>query len=74
MRYSPQTGSDEEFDAWIPKLMVWLRELHAEGILCGCGLTLVKTTNDRIEAIALAHPMSDIGTHEIFLGISSGPT
>ena len=71
------TASQEEFDARIPRLMEWLRDLYADGKLRGCGggewknedgagLTIIEAENrDEIEAIAARNPMNEIGTTEI---------
>jgi uncharacterized protein YciI len=68
----------EEFDARIPRLMAWLRELKASGHLVACGgggfadraggLTLIAAESAE-EAFALADgtPMNEIGRTEIFL-------
>jgi uncharacterized protein YciI len=72
-----QSGSDEEFQQRIPRLMVWLKELHAKGHLVGCGggewkdsigagLTLI-TASSRAEAekFASGTPMNEIGHTDI---------
>ena len=68
----------EEFDARIPRLMTWLRELKAVGHLVACGgggferhaggLTLIRADSVE-EATALSNgtPMNEIGSTEIFL-------
>ena len=74
-----QTGSNEEFAARIPRLMIWLRELHAKGHLVACGgggfsndtgggLTLITAdTPEEAEALAAGTPMNEIGYTEIML-------
>lgn len=65
-----------EFEARIPRLMVWLREMHAGGWLVACGgggfehcaggLTIVRA-RDVYHATDLADgsPMNEIGSTEI---------
>jgi uncharacterized protein YciI len=66
----------EAFQARIPALMVWLRELHAKGQLVACGgggyeqgdggLTILNVTSvEEAQAIMLSYPMNDIGTMEL---------
>jgi uncharacterized protein YciI len=74
-----QTGSSEEFGERIPRLMTWLRELHAKGKLVACGgggwqndtgagLTLITAdTPEEAEALAAGTPMNEIGRTEIML-------
>ncbi len=73
------TAPQPEFEARIPRLMEWLRDLHAEGRLKGCGgggwkddsgggLTLIEVSSEaEIEAIAARNPMNEIGTTEIMI-------
>lgn len=74
-----QTGTSEEFAARIPRLMTWLRELHASGHLVACGgggwsndtgggLTLITAeTPEEAERIAAGTPMNEIGHTDILL-------
>ncbi len=68
----------EEFDARIPRLMTWLRNLHQSGKLVACGgggfenhsggLTLIQA--DSIEEameLSSGSPMNEIGTTEIMV-------
>ncbi len=70
--------NQDEFSERIPRLMLWLRELHAGGHLVACGgggfenhaggLTLIAA--DSVEqAIELSSgtPMNEIGKTEIFV-------
>jgi uncharacterized protein YciI len=72
------TWRQEEFDRRIPRLMDWLRSLHAQGKLAGCGgggfadraggLTLIRAASpEEAEALAAGQPMNEIGQTEIFL-------
>jgi len=72
------TASQEEFDARIPGLMVWLRELYAAGKLLGCGgggfeaedggLTLLNVDSiEEARELSARNPMNEIGTVEIFV-------
>src|SRR5437764_8334789 len=73
------TGTDEEFQSRIPRLMVWLRELYAGGHLIGCGgggwsndtgagLTLITASSpEEAERLAAGQPMNEIGYTEIML-------
>lgn len=73
---SDEEYDQEEFNSRIPRLMAWLRELHAAGKLVACGgggfenhvggLTLVRadTIEDAIE-MSLQNPMNEIGTTEL---------
>ena len=68
----------EEFDARIPRLMAWLRDLKAKGLLVGCGgggfanhaggLTLIRADSPE-EATRLSNgtPMNEIGSTEVLL-------
>jgi hypothetical protein len=77
------TEPDERFDATefegrIPRLMVWLRDLHAKGKLVACGgggfenhsggLTLIRAESAE-EAMELAKgsPMNEIGSTELLV-------
>jgi uncharacterized protein YciI len=73
-----ETYNQEEFSSRIPRLMTWLRDLHAKGKLVACGgggfenhaggLTLIRA--DTIEAaqkLANGTPMNEIGTAEILI-------
>ena len=72
-----QTGTDEEFQSRIPRLMIWLRELYAGGHLVGCGgggwqndtgggLTLITAdTPEEAERLSAGTPMNEIGYTEI---------
>ena len=74
-----QTGSNEEFEARIPRLMTWLRDLHAQGKLVACGgggwqndtgagLTLLTAdTPEEAERLAAGTPMNEVGYTEIML-------
>ncbi|MBS1492178.1 MAG: hypothetical protein JST55_01630 [Bacteroidetes bacterium] len=68
----------QEFDERIPRLMLWLKEIHSKGKLVACGgggfenhtggLTLI--TADNIEdaiAISEGSPMNEIGGTEILM-------
>ena len=68
----------EEFQQRIPRVMAWLRELHAAGELAACGgggfenhsggLTLVRAASvERALEIAAAHPLNEIGTTELLV-------
>ena len=73
------TGPNEEFEARIPRLMAWLRELYAGGHLIGCGgggwsndtgagLTLITASSpEEAERLATGQPMNEIGYTEIML-------
>src|SRR4051812_23820535 len=73
------TGSDEEFQSRIPRLMVWLRELYAGGHLVGCGgggwsndtgagLTLITASSpEEAERLASGSPMNEIGHTEMMV-------
>ena len=75
---SDATFSPQEFEARIPRLMQWLKDLHAKGKLVACGgggfenhsggLTLIKADSIE-EAIELSSgtPMNEIGTTEIMV-------
>ncbi|MDJ0975040.1 MAG: hypothetical protein QNJ98_11310 [Planctomycetota bacterium] len=77
------TATDDEFDASafearIPRLMQWLGELKARGVLVACGgggfenhaggLTLIQceAVEDAL-AIAAEQPMNDIGATEVLV-------
>ena len=74
-----QTGTNEEFEARIPRLMVWLRELYAGGNLVACGgggwqndtgagLTLITASSDEeAERLAAGTPMNEIGYTEMMV-------
>jgi hypothetical protein len=64
------------FQARIPALMVWLRDLHAKGQLVACGgggyevgdggLTILNVGSvAEAQAIMQTYPMNDIGTMEL---------
>ena len=68
----------EEFNARIPRLMEWLKGLHAEGKLAGCGgggfenhaggLTLVRAESvEEAMEIGEGSPMNEIGSTEILI-------
>jgi uncharacterized protein YciI len=68
----------EEFESRIPGLMNWLKDLHSEGKLIGCGgggfenhaggLTLIQAGDiDEARKLSSGSPMNEIGTTEIFL-------
>ncbi len=68
----------EEFDRRVPRLMEWLRGLHADGKLVGCGgggfenhsggLTLIRAESiEEAQRISEGHPMNEIGTNEILV-------
>lgn len=77
------TATDEEFDQAefekrIPRLMEWLRNLHADGRLVGCGgggfehhaggLTLIRAADaGEAQRLSEGSPMNEIGSTEIFL-------
>ena len=73
------TGTQEEFEARIPRLMVWLKELYAGGHLVGCGgggwsndtaggLTLIKASSpEEAERLAAGTPMNEIGYTEMMV-------
>lgn len=72
-----ETFNTEEFTSRIPRLMVWLRDLHSKGVLVGCGgggfenhaggLTLIKAkTATEAEELNSGSPMLEIGSTEIF--------
>ena len=77
------TATDDEadpadFEARVPAVMAWLRDLHARGVLVACGgggfenhsggLTLVRcdTVEDAL-AIAESQPLNDIGSTEVLV-------
>ena len=71
------TFNNEAFTSRIPRLMDWLRDLHAKGVLVGCGgggyenhaggLTLIKAkTATEAEEYSSGSPMNEIGSTEIF--------
>ena len=74
-----QQGTSEEFVSRLPRLMTWLRALHASGALVACGgggfaddtgggLTLIRAaTPEEAEGIAAANPMNEIGRTELML-------
>lgn len=67
-----------EFESRIPRLMIWLRDLHAKGHLVGCGgggfenhsggLTLIRAGSPE-EAMELGagSPMNEIGHTELLV-------
>jgi len=68
--------SEKEFSDRVPRLMVWLRDLHAKGKLLGCGgggfedrsggLTIVRADSpEEAKAISEGTPMNEIGATEI---------
>jgi uncharacterized protein YciI len=72
------TFKQSEFDERIPRLMEWLRGLHAGGHLVGCGgggfenhaggLTLIRAADiDEARALSAGTPMNEIGTTEIMV-------
>ena len=67
-----------EFDRRIPRLMEWLKSLHREGKLVGCGgggfenhmggLTLIQTESvDEAIEISTQSPMNEIGSTEVLV-------
>ena len=76
------TKTDDEFDqnefeSRIPRLMVWLRSLHAQGKLVACGgggfenhaggLTLVYADSpEEAREMSTQSPMNEIGRTELF--------
>jgi uncharacterized protein YciI len=68
----------EAFQARIPALMVWLRDLHSKGQLVACGgggyevgdggLTILNLNSvEEAQAIMETYPMNDIGTMELLV-------
>ena len=74
-----QSGTHEEFEERIPRLMSWLRQLHSGGNLIACGgggwsndtgggLTLITADSpEEAEQLASGTPMNEIGHTEIML-------
>lgn len=73
-----ETFNQQEFEARLPRLMAWLRELYADGHLAGCGgggfenyaggLTLFRAESpEEAKKLSDGTPMNEIGTTEIFL-------
>lgn len=73
-----ESFKQEEFEARLPRLMTWLRELHAKGKLVGCGgggfdtrpggLTLIRASSpEEARALSDGTPMNEIGTTELLL-------
>jgi uncharacterized protein YciI len=69
------TSSQAEFEAALPRLMEWLRELKKDGRLLGCGgfanedggLTLIDAQSlEQARAVAAASPQSTLGATTIF--------
>ena len=71
------TFKQEEFEARIPRLMVWLKELYAAGKLLGCGgggfethsggLTGIRADSpEEAKKLSEGTPMNEIGSTEIF--------
>lgn len=77
------TATDEEsnpaeFEERLPRLMEWLRNLHAGGHLVGCGgggfeqhaggLTLIRAADvEEAQRLSAGSPMNEIGTTEILI-------
>jgi len=72
-----ETFIQQEFDNRMPRLMLWLKDLHAQGKLAGCGgggfenrsggLTLVYAENvEEAKQIGQRCPLNEIGSTEIF--------
>ena len=68
----------EAFQARIPALMTWLRDLHGKGQLVACGgggyevgdggLTILNVNSvEEAQAIMESYPMNDIGTMELLV-------
>lgn len=68
----------EEFEKRIPRLMTWLKELHAAGSLVACGgggfenhsggLTLIRASSpERALELAAGSPMNEIGSTELLV-------
>jgi len=77
-RCPDETFSQDEFNTRIPRLMEWLRTLHASGNLLGCGgggfetatggLTLIQADSiEHATELASGTPMNEIGTTEVFI-------
>lgn len=73
-----ETFKPEEFEARIPRLMVWLKELYLRGKLVACGgggfeshsggLTLIKAESlEEAFELSSGSPMNEIGKTEIML-------
>lgn len=73
-----ETFDPAEFESRIPRLMVWLKELHSKGKLAACGgggfekhsggLTIVNAINpEEAKELAKGSPMNEIGTTEIMV-------
>lgn len=67
-----------EFESRIPRLMIWLKELHSKGKLAACGgggfedraggLTLINAADiEEATGLAKGSPMNEIGTTEIMV-------
>lgn len=72
------TFQQSEFDARLPRLMEWLRGLHANGHLLACGgggfehhsggLTLIRAeTVEQALELSAGSPMNEIGTTELLV-------
>ena len=68
----------DAFQARIPALMVWLRDLHSKGQLVACGgggyevgdggLTILNVNSvEEAQSIMETYPMNDIGTMELLV-------
>ncbi len=75
---SDATFKQEEFEARLPRLMTWLRELYAGGHLVGCGgggfenhaggLTLIRAADhEEAQRLSAGSPMNEIGHTDVFL-------
>src|SRR5689334_23116101 len=73
-----ETFNQEEFSSRIPRLMSWLRDLHAQGKLVACGgggfenhvggLTLIRADSiEEARELASGTPMNEIGTTDIMI-------
>jgi uncharacterized protein YciI len=73
-----ETYNQEEFNSRVPRLMTWLRDLHAQGKLVACGgggfenhsggLTLIRASSvEEAQVLADGTPMNEIGTTDILV-------